>query len=106
MAGCSISALSTQYVQVPVRAWSQGQPYNPTADVVEMAFVAGWTEPVTWYSASWAWTTAVNGYYAIQCLVGPSGEASLTQGTYSVWVHVADDPEIPVANTGTLTITP
>ena len=106
MAGCSISALSTQYVQVPVRAFQQGQPYNPTADVVEMAFVAGWTEPVTWYPASWAWTIASNGYYAIQCLVGPAGAANLAQGTYSVWVHVADNPEVPVASTGTLTITP
>jgi hypothetical protein len=109
MPGTSISALSTQYVLGPVRAWVAGQLYNPTADIVQMAFVAGSAEPATgqWNTASWAWTTPVNGYYAVQCLVGPgTGGVVLAQGSYSVWVKIIDNPEIPVINTGTLTITP
>lgn len=106
MPGFSMSSLSTQNVLVPVRAFRQGQPYNPTADVVQMAFVSGWAEPQTWYTGSWAWTTAVNGYYQAQCLVGPGGTVSLSQGTYAVWVKITDNPEIPVINAGSLVITP
>jgi hypothetical protein len=107
VSGMTISAESTQYVQVPVRAWSQGQPYNPTSLDVEMAFVSGWGPPVTWYDASWATTSSVNGYYLAQALVGPgSGSVvTLTQGSYVVWVQIAGDPETPVINCGTLTIT-
>lgn len=110
MAGLSISALSTEYVEVPVRATSGGLPYNPTADAVQMAFIAGWTEPQNsdWQPASWAWTTPVTGtWYAAQCLVGPqNGGFDLAIGTYNVWVKITDNPAVPVRNTGTLTITP
>lgn len=103
-----MSALSTQYVQTPVRAFQQGQPYNPTGDAVVMAFIAGFGEPgnTDWKTASWAWTTAINGYYIAQCLVGPGGTITLAQGTYAVWIKITDNPEIPVINTGSLTITP
>lgn len=109
MPGFSMSALSTQYVLAPVRAFSGGQPFNPAnpALPVQMAFVSGWAEPTTWYGASWAWTTPVNGYYAAQALVGPGGgTVSLAQGTYAVWLKITASPEIPVINTGTLIITP
>lgn len=106
MAGVTISHLSTQYVLAPIRAWSQGQPYNPTGLTVQMAFVNGWSPPGSWNDASWAWTTAVNGYYAAQCLVGPENSGVvLAIGTYDVWVQVTGDPEVPVIVTGTLTIT-
>ncbi len=107
MAGVTISSLSTQYVLQPVRAWSQGQPYNPTGLTVQMAFISGWAKPTSleWNTASWAWTTTVNGYYTAQCLVGPDGGVDLAVGTYNIWVQVTGSPEVPVAPTGTLTIT-
>ena len=107
MAGVSISHLSTQFILQPVRAWSGGIPFNPTALPVSMAFVVDQSEPVSWNTASWAWTTPVNGYYAAQCLVGPqNGGVSLAIGTYDVWVQITGSPEIPVIVTGTLTIIP
>jgi hypothetical protein len=37
-------------------------------------------------------------------LVGPEGIV-LTPGTYQTWVRITDMPEIPVRNSGTVTIT-
>ena len=108
MAGVTISSLSTQYVQVPVRVWSQGVPYNPTGLTVQMAFVSGWSGPTDddWNTASWASTSTVNGFYLAQCLVGPgSGAVDLAVGTWNVWTLVEGDPEEPVQVSGTLTIT-
>ena len=107
MAGTSISSLSTQYILVPVRAASQGVPYNPTALDVQMAFISGWGKPAgeDWNTAGWASTSTINGYYEVQCLVGPgSGGVPLTVGTYNLWLQITGDPEIPVAVPGTLTI--
>ena len=109
MPGTTISSLSTQYVYVPVRAYSQGLPYNPTALTVQMAFVDGWSKPTgpEWNAASWAWTTSANGYYDAQCLVGPgAGGVPLAIGTWNVWVMITGSPEVPVlVSGGTLTIT-
>jgi hypothetical protein len=108
VAGTSISALSTEYVQVPVRAQSSGLPFNPTALTVEMAFIDGWTEPqpADWNTASWASTSTVNGTYLAQCLVGPENDGvSLAIGTYQIWLKVISSPEVPVISTGTLTVT-
>lgn len=107
MAGTSISSLSTQYVIVPVRSWAQGLPSNPTALTVQMAFISGWGKPVSanWNAASWVSTSAVNGYYEAQCLVGPgAGAVPLAVGTYNLWIQVTSSPEIPVSVPGTLTI--
>jgi hypothetical protein len=109
VAGTTISSLSTQYVYVPVRAFSQNALYNPTALTVQMAFVDGWSKPADedWNPASWAWTTSANGYYAAQCLVGPENDGVvLAVGTWNVWVQVTGSPEVPVlVSGGTLTIT-
>jgi hypothetical protein len=106
VAGATINHLSTQYILASVRAWSGGVPYNPSALPVQMAFVNGWSPPGTWNTASWAWTTAQNGYYAAQCLVGPgSGGVDLAIGTYDIWLMVTGSPEIPVLVCGTLVIT-
>ena len=107
MAGVTISSLSTQYVLVPVRAYSQGLPYNPTSLTVQMAFISGWGKPsgASWNPASWASVSAVNGYYLAQCLVGPlDGGIPLAVGTWNVWLQVTGLPEIPVLVTGTLTV--
>ena len=107
MAGTSISSLSTQFVLVPVRAWSEGAPYNPTALPVQMAFISGWRKPVSedWNAGAWASAPGVNGYYEAQCLVGPgTGGVSLAAGTYNLWLLITGNPEIPVSVPGTLTI--
>jgi hypothetical protein len=107
--GTTISSLSTQYVLVPIRAFSEGVLYNPTALEVQMAFIAGWSKPTeeSWQPAEWAWTTSENGYYSAQCLIGPGdGGYDLAVGTYNVWVQVTGSPEVPVLQSvGTLTIT-
>jgi hypothetical protein len=109
VAGVTISSLSTEYVLVPIRAASQGAPYNPTGLTVEMAFIDGWAKPTSmqWNDASWAWSTPVNGYYAAQCLVGPgTGGVVLAIGTWNVWVMITGNPEVPVlVSTGILTVT-
>jgi hypothetical protein len=100
------SRLSTAQVQVPVQAFdaSAGTAYNPTLDTVQMAFVEVGGEPASgdWHTGSW--TTAPDGSYLAQCLVGPSGVA-LTRGVYATWIKVTDSPEVPVDEVGTLQIT-
>lgn len=108
MAGFSMSSASTQYVLVPVRAWNQGTLYNPTGLPVKMAFLPAGSVPASadWHTASWAWTTTSDGYYAAQCLVGPENSGViLASGIYAVWVQVTGTPEVPVQNAGALTIT-
>lgn len=102
----SQSALSLQYVQVQVLASVLGVSYDPTADVVQFAFTLNGIQPATWYDGAWASMTALaNGGYIAQCLVGPGGTATLTRGTYTTWIKVTDNPEIPVIAVGQLAIT-
>jgi hypothetical protein len=97
------SALSTQFVQVPVTVLSP-LGYNPTSDVVEFAFTPATypaTAPTTWVTGSWAAGTQPPWW--AQCLVGPGG-TPLTAGTWQVWVRVTDSPERPVFQPATLVI--
>jgi hypothetical protein len=104
VAGITISSLSTVYVQVPVLATIDGVLYNPTADEVQMAFTANGANPVTWNTASWT-SGPGTGSYLAECLVGPgSGGVDLATGTWSLWVKITDNPEIPVINAGLLVI--
>jgi hypothetical protein len=102
VAGITISSLSTVNVQVPVLATIGGVLYNPTADEVQMAFTQN-GNPVTWNAASWT-SGPGTGSYLAECLVGPSGTVDLATGTWSVWVKITDNPEIPVINAGLLVI--
>ena len=108
MARLVVSSLSKEYVRVRVVAEASGVAVNPTADVVEMAFISGDTEPTSpdWKSASWETdaTTDPDTYYA-RCLVGPGGTVTLADGLYQVWVRVTDSPEIPVKKSGQLQVT-
>lgn len=101
----SISALSLEYVRVPVYAKEAGATVDPTGLTVQMAFTT--TTPVTgdWKSASWETdaTTDPDTYYA-RCLVGPAGTITLSAGTYLVWVKITSSPEIPVKFAGGLTV--
>jgi len=104
------SVLSTRYCQVRVLATlPDGSAYNPTADTVKMAFMPKPPDNVPgtsdWHSGSWA--VAGNGAYFAQCLVGPTnGGVSLTEGEYTVWIQILDNPEVPTEPVGTLTISP
>jgi hypothetical protein len=97
-----ISVDSLEYVPVQVTALKSGVPYNPTSDMVQMAFAAGTvtTTPsnLTFNTASW--DTSSSAYYAL-CLIGPNGGTQqLTAGYWTVFVQVGDSPEVPVKLAG------
>lgn len=105
----SISHLSLQYVGVPVKPLLlTGQPFNPTADPVAMAFMpTAYQVPVLsdWKTAVWAVRSSnVLEPYAAACLVGPGGTIQLGIGTYIIYLKVTDNPEIPVLTGGQLQI--
>jgi hypothetical protein len=104
------SSLATMLIQVPVSAIINGQTnYNPTADVVQFAFIqpSPNIKPITsdWQTGSWI--TNPGPVYVAQCLVGPgAGGFPLTVGVYAIWLKIIDNPEtfIPSGGVGTLTI--
>lgn len=99
-------ALSLQYVTFAVLPTSFGGAINPTGDTVQFAFTLGGANPSTWYAGTWASTTPLtSGAYLAQCLVGPGGTVALTRGSYSCWIKITDNPEIPVIPAGQLQIT-
>lgn len=93
------SVLDTEYLPFSVSLVVDGQPYNPTGDVVQFAFMPTSPTPSSdpgpgdWHNGSWD-TVAPNTYNA-QVLVGPkNGGVSLAKGVeYYVWIHIADTPE-------------
>lgn len=103
----SQSALSTNYVQVPVTVQSPSSA-DPTGDTVQFAFTP-LTYPVTepqsgdWHTGSWV--TFPGPAYWAQCLVGPNGGVSLAIGTYTAWVKIVDNPAVPVQQAFLLKIT-
>lgn len=105
MAVAEISTASVEYVRVAVSATASGSAVNPTGDTVQMAFIDGTATPASgdWKTASWETDTGTepDTYYA-RCLVGSA--VTLTAGTYSVWVKVADSPETPVRRAGLLRV--
>jgi hypothetical protein len=102
-----ISSLSTIYVKVPITAKKDGADFDPSGDIVRMAFVPEDTNPVVgdWKSASWEATGWGNGAVFARCLIGPAGVATLTPGIKDVWVDVADSPEHPSARAGKVLVT-
>jgi hypothetical protein len=109
LATIGISALSRQYVGIPVKTTTlTGSAYNPTADTVQMAFMPTATQVPQlsdWQAAIWA---AVPGNlifpYAAYCLIGPGGTINPGIGRYAVYLKVTDNPEIPVDVIGYLEI--
>ena len=99
----TIEAVSLEYVRVQVTALKSGAAYDPTTDVVKIAFVLSGEKAATatWYTASWEQSDET---YWAGCLVGPGGTATLTAGLYSVYVKVTDSPEVPVKLAGSLTV--
>lgn len=101
-----ISSLSLQYIYVFLDSTVAGAPYNPTADVVQMAFMPVGSNPASgdWKAASWTTSTTAPVSYAAKCLIGPGGAATPGRGTWVVWVKVTDSPEAPVFATNTIEI--
>lgn len=103
----TLYAASLEYVRVPMAVEKSGAPYDPTADTVVMAFIAGPAAPTSgdWKTASWDTdaSTYPPTYYA-QCLVGPGGTVTLAAGTWTVWVKVTDSPEVPVKRAGQMKV--
>ena len=96
----TISAVSVEYVYVPVTA-------NVDLDEqpVTFAFVPGNAAPTG--ATSWAvgvWVGEVAPVRTARVLIGPGTAVELQPGEFSVWVRVDDDPEEPVRKAGTLTV--
>lgn len=109
----AISAVSTQYIYVPVTATlPNGNTINPTSDTVQFAFLGPFnsvsqaieqtpTSATNWQTASWASGTP----YTAQCLVGPNGGVvALAIGTYAIYLKITDNPEIPVLYSGPVSV--
>lgn len=107
MAEIRQSALSREYVRVVVAAKDSGHTVDPTPDQVFLAFMTAKGRPQSsdWRTANWEVDATVtpNVYYA-RCLVGPGGSVDLDAGTYTVWVKVSANPEIPIRSVGLLVI--
>jgi len=103
-----ISHLSTEYVLIPVSATKAGAAYNPTADTVQFAFMPTPTQSPQvsdWVAGSWETVpTSIIYPYNAKCLVGPSGVTAPTLGTYTMYMKVTDNPEIPVLVVGQLVV--
>lgn len=103
----TISAASTEYVRVPIRAKADGVTVDPTGDTVKLAFMAATTAPGSGDLKTGSWETDASGatavYYA-RCLVGPDGGITLTADTYTVWVQIQDSPETPLIVAGLLKV--
>ena len=99
-ASIGMSQLATEYLLVPVSATKAGVAYNPTGDTVQFAFMPQPTQvPQSgdWVSGAWDTDTSNVLYpYSAKCLIGPSGTVTLGIGTYTVYVKITDNPEIPV----------
>lgn len=99
------SALSLQYIFVPVRARFNGTRYDPSTDVVKMAFPLTGVDPITgdWKTADWE--TRGSTHYA-RCLVGPTGAFVPVADTQcDILVKVTDNPETPVIKADTVSFT-
>lgn len=102
----TIPVVSTEYVHAKVGPiLVDGQAYDPTGDVVQLAFMPGTTEPgdSDWHTGSWE-NSGVPDIYFARCLVGPAGGVALAAGDYVMWCKVTDNPEVPARQFGTLRV--
>lgn len=94
----TIPTTSTEYVKVPVSAFDEGLPVDPTSLVVNFATTEGAVPSGgDWFAGEWE--TANETYLALG-LVGPFAAA----GEYVVWVRVDATPERPVRKVGRLIV--
>jgi hypothetical protein len=101
----SQSVLSTEPYRVAVKATVAGSVINLSTDVVQFAFMLT-GNPATSDWKTGAWEILPGPVYVAYCLVGPgSGGVPYTVGSYTAWVKVVDNPDVPVQAVGTLQIT-
>lgn len=98
----NLSESSTEYVQYTVIALKAGTVIDPTTDAVSFAFTQGTASPTAWVSGSW--DTWPNGNTVAKVLIGPNG-TTLAPGAWIPWIKITDNPEVPVIELPTLTIT-
>ena len=83
-----------------VQAQKNGVVYDPSADTVQLAFMAKGAGPPgsnDWVNGVWdVGGSGISARYRAGVLVGPGGAKTLGVGTYLVWVKIADNPETPV----------
>ena len=98
-----LNVLSTEFVKVRVNATKLGVTYNPTGDVVYLAFklVGDTPDSGDWVAGTWETTPTA---YLARAVVGPMGDITLGSGEYVVWVKITDDPEVPVLQAGALSV--
>lgn len=104
-----ISALSTEYILVPVEGTDDNGVIDPTSLVVEMAIVPFEVAPsllTTWFTAEWITVSQDNldDIYKARLLVGPGGVITLTVGSWDVWVRVTHVTETPMEKAGTILV--
>ncbi len=103
----AISVLSTAFIKCQISATEGGVNVNPTSGTVEFAFVPESDESApgagVWTDGSWE--SGSDGAYWGRCLVGPSGDANLSVGSYDVWTRITKAPETIVKRVGILVIT-
>lgn len=100
----SISSLSTDYDR-----WAVTAPSNPTADVVQFAYLPTGSAPPSsgdWFAGTWESTQLPTGEWVARSLLGPgAGGHPLTLGSYDVWIKITATPSVPVWQAGTLIVT-
>ncbi|MFE5140320.1 hypothetical protein ACFRDV_22030 [Streptomyces fagopyri] len=104
----SVDRESREFVPAEVTVTVQGEPYNPTHDIVEFAFTAIGARPTVWWPGGWDGSQPIPGTnaYRAQVLTGPdSGGPAFTKGKYAVFIRITDNPEQPVIPVGQLTVT-
>ena len=104
----AISALSTQYIWVPIRADHPiSGKINIASTQVAVAIVTDTPTVDDWTDATWESTEdTVNGvdYWLARLKVGPDGAVTLDDGTYQVWARITTADETPVLRVGELTV--
>lgn len=100
----SIDANSVVFIRVPlVKPLKNGQAYDPTSDVVDLAIIPSTqAKPAIgdWKTAGWEPSNGSGTYWG-RLLVGlgtPFGAP--TPGTYGVYMRVHDNPETPILTSG------
>lgn len=104
-----ISALSRQYIIIPIEGKDDNGTIDPTAFPVEFAFLLQDGIPAVdtiWYAGTWFTETQayLPDIYKAKVLIGPSGQVALTPGSWDVWVRVTHTVEQPIEKADTILI--
>lgn len=86
----TFASVSTEPVRIPVRVSEDGTWADPTAATVQAAFLGDVDDEPTagdWVTASWE-ANGTNGTWYANCLIGPGGVKTLTDGTWHVWIRI------------------